>query len=452
MRQRAVITGGAGFLGSHLAERLLDENIDVVCLDNFVTGSAGQRRAPAGPRRLRADRSWTSPTTSTCPARSTTCCTSPRRPRRSTTRSCRSRRSRPGRSARCTAWGWPARRAPGSCSPPPRRPTATRWCTRSPRPTGATSTRSARGRATTRRSASRRRSPCSYRTQHGVDTAIMRIFNTYGPRMRPERRAGDPDLRPAGAGRRADHGRRRRQPDPLGLLRRRPGRGRAPAAPLGPGRPGEHRQPARADRAGGGRAGPGDRRRATRRSSSSSAPSTIPRCAGRTSRWPAPSSAGSRRSTCATAWPGRSPGSAERPDLMVVAPRLPGLDSRTPATAAPTSFKVAVVGTGYVGAVTASCLAWLGHEVCGLDSDAIRAAQLNEGQVPFFEPGLSELLGAARATGRLQFTDEPADGAAPAPTSSSCASAPRRPRPARPTSPSWSPRSARSLRSCGPTR
>ena len=39
MRQRAVITGGAGFLGSHLAERLLDEKIDVVCLDNFSTGS-----------------------------------------------------------------------------------------------------------------------------------------------------------------------------------------------------------------------------------------------------------------------------------------------------------------------------------------------------------------------------------------------------------------------------
>ncbi len=39
MRQRAVLTGGAGFLGSHVAERLLDENIDVLCLDNFLTGT-----------------------------------------------------------------------------------------------------------------------------------------------------------------------------------------------------------------------------------------------------------------------------------------------------------------------------------------------------------------------------------------------------------------------------
>ena len=40
MRRRAVITGGAGFVGSHLAERLLARDIDVICLDNFVTGAA----------------------------------------------------------------------------------------------------------------------------------------------------------------------------------------------------------------------------------------------------------------------------------------------------------------------------------------------------------------------------------------------------------------------------
>ena len=40
MRPRAVLTGGAGFVGSHLAERLLARNIDVICLDNFVTGTA----------------------------------------------------------------------------------------------------------------------------------------------------------------------------------------------------------------------------------------------------------------------------------------------------------------------------------------------------------------------------------------------------------------------------
>ena len=40
-RQRAVVTGGAGFLGSHLCERLLHDGWDVLCLDNFVTGDAG---------------------------------------------------------------------------------------------------------------------------------------------------------------------------------------------------------------------------------------------------------------------------------------------------------------------------------------------------------------------------------------------------------------------------
>src|SRR5215212_304873 len=39
-RRHAVITGGAGFVGSHLAERLLARGVDVTCLDNFVTGSA----------------------------------------------------------------------------------------------------------------------------------------------------------------------------------------------------------------------------------------------------------------------------------------------------------------------------------------------------------------------------------------------------------------------------
>ena len=38
-RQRALVTGGAGFLGSHLCGRLLDEGVDVVCMDNLITGS-----------------------------------------------------------------------------------------------------------------------------------------------------------------------------------------------------------------------------------------------------------------------------------------------------------------------------------------------------------------------------------------------------------------------------
>jgi nucleotide sugar dehydrogenase len=72
-------------------------------------------------------------------------------------------------------------------------------------------------------------------------------------------------------------------------------------------------------------------------------------------------------------------------------------------------MNVAVVGTGYVGTVTAVCLASLGSDVTGLDVDAARAAQLSAGQVPFYEPGLAELLTSVRATGRLRFTSDEAD-------------------------------------------
>jgi dTDP-glucose 4,6-dehydratase len=57
-RQRAVVTGGAGFLGSHLCARLLADGFEVLCLDNFVTGAAGNvaHLAETGPFRLvRAD-------------------------------------------------------------------------------------------------------------------------------------------------------------------------------------------------------------------------------------------------------------------------------------------------------------------------------------------------------------------------------------------------------------
>ena len=62
----------------------------------------------------------------------------------------------------------------------------------------------------------------AYHNQQGVDTAIVRIFNTYGPRMRAARRPRDPDLRPPGARERAADGLRRRLADAELLLRRRP--------------------------------------------------------------------------------------------------------------------------------------------------------------------------------------------------------------------------------------
>jgi UDPglucose 6-dehydrogenase len=71
------------------------------------------------------------------------------------------------------------------------------------------------------------------------------------------------------------------------------------------------------------------------------------------------------------------------------------------------TMRVAVVGSGYVGTVTATCLALLGHQVVGLDADAIRTQQLAAGQLPFYEPGLPDLLRQVLATGRLSFASDP---------------------------------------------
>lgn len=64
---------------------------------------------------------------------------------------------------------------------------------------------------------------------------------------------------------------------------------------------------------------------------------------------------------------------------------------------------VAVIGTGYVGLVSAVCLAHMGHTVVGVDQDAGKLAQLQEGRSPIYEPGLQEDLTLAIGTGRLQF-------------------------------------------------
>ena len=64
---------------------------------------------------------------------------------------------------------------------------------------------------------------------------------------------------------------------------------------------------------------------------------------------------------------------------------------------------VAVIGTGYVGLVSAVCLAHMGHRVVGVDQDAGKLAELQRGKSPIYEPGLQEDLTLAMGTGRLQF-------------------------------------------------
>ena len=154
--KRVLVTGGAGFLGSHLCERLIEAGHEVLCLDNFFTGRGATSRI-ARSSALRADA-----------------------PRRDLPALCRSRRDLQSRLPGL-ADPLPARscsddedqvhgainmlglakrlRGPKSCRPRPRRSMATPASTRRPKITGATSIRSVRGPVTMRASAARK--PCS---------------------------------------------------------------------------------------------------------------------------------------------------------------------------------------------------------------------------------------------------------------------------------------------------
>lgn len=67
-------------------------------------------------------------------------------------------------------------------------------------------------------------------------------------------------------------------------------------------------------------------------------------------------------------------------------------------------MKIACIGTGFVGVVTSAVFAKLGHQVTGLDIDENKVRLLSEGNVPFYEPGLSDLLAETLASGNLSYT------------------------------------------------
>lgn len=69
-------------------------------------------------------------------------------------------------------------------------------------------------------------------------------------------------------------------------------------------------------------------------------------------------------------------------------------------------LKISVVGTGYLGATHAACMAELGLEVVGVDTDAKKIEALASGELPFYEPDLPELLQKHVKTGRLRFTTD----------------------------------------------
>ncbi|PND57580.1 nucleotide sugar dehydrogenase [Mycobacterium sp. ENV421] len=405
MRKRAVVTGGAGFVGSHLAERLLARDIDVVCLDNFVTGSpdnVAHLQGHDGFRLIKVDIS--DYISIPGPVDYVLHFASPASPvdyaelpiqtlkvgslgTLHTLGLAKEKGARYLLASTSETYGDPL------VHPQPEsywgnvNPVGPRSCyDEAKRFSEALTT--------------------AYRTKHGVDTAIMRIFNTYGPRMRRndgravpnfinQALTGDP-LTVHGDG---SQTRSVCHVDDLveGALRLLFS---DLAGPVNIGNPYELTVLELAELI----------RELT----------------------------GSESEIQFTDRPHDDP-SQRQPDITLARTELdwePKVDVReglsktvdffraqidgatlltastsltSPALLKHPAHKVAVIGTGYVGAVTSTCLASLGHTVCGLDSDSLRAEQLNNGQAPFVEPGLPELLKSVLKSGRLRFTDAPAE-------------------------------------------
>ena len=72
-------------------------------------------------------------------------------------------------------------------------------------------------------------------------------------------------------------------------------------------------------------------------------------------------------------------------------------------------MRLSVIGCGYLGAVHATAMASIGHDVVGFDVDAEKISRLSSGDAPFFEPGFDALLRDTLATGRLRFSTDTSD-------------------------------------------
>src|SRR3990167_529098 len=74
-----------------------------------------------------------------------------------------------------------------------------------------------------------------------------------------------------------------------------------------------------------------------------------------------------------------------------------------------TNMRVSLFGLGYVGCVTAACLAKCGHEVWGVDVSADKVGMINAGKSPIIEKGLAELIEESHANHRFRATTDPAE-------------------------------------------
>lgn len=401
MRPHAVVTGGAGFLGSHLAERLLNQDVNVTVLDNFSTGSPENVAHLLGRNGFRlVEHDVTNYISIAGPVDYVLHFASPASPvdyaelpiqtmkvgslgTLNTLGLAMEKGARFLLASTSETYGDPL------VHPQPE----TYWGNVNPvGPRGCYDEAKRFAEALT----------TSYRTKHGVNTAIMRIFNTYGPRMRPndgraipnfitQALAGAP-LTVQGDGSQTrsvcyvddliDGGLRLLFSDHAG--------------PVNVGNPHEMTVLELAE--------------LIRELTGSDSPvSFIPRAQDDPSqRQPDITLARTqlgweprvevRDGLRATIDWFRDRAAGARPSSS---PLIGGLAVKP---AAP-RHKVAVIGTGYVGAVTATCMAFLGHSVWGLDTNTERASRLSRGEVPFVEPGLPEMLASTMASGRLEFTD-----------------------------------------------
>ena len=73
-------------------------------------------------------------------------------------------------------------------------------------------------------------------------------------------------------------------------------------------------------------------------------------------------------------------------------------------------MKLTIIGTGYVGLVTGTCFAEVGHHVICVDKDVSKVKTLQSGGMPIYEPGLGELVHKNASAGRLSFTQSTAEG------------------------------------------
>ena len=73
-------------------------------------------------------------------------------------------------------------------------------------------------------------------------------------------------------------------------------------------------------------------------------------------------------------------------------------------------MKITIIGTGYVGLVTGTCFAEVGHTVICVDNDEAKVRMLQGGGIPIYEPGLEEMVKSNVAAGRLNFTASTAEG------------------------------------------